>query len=294
MYVIMGATGHVGHAAASALLDAGLPVTALTRRADHARDLSQRGAGVIEVEVHDIDGLRTAFRSGTRAFVLNPPADVGGDTDAEERETVRCILAALDGSGLERVVAESSYGAQPGERIGDLSVLCGLEQGLRAQPIPAAIQRAAYYMSNWDEMLEPARTRGELPTMNPAELKIPMVAPADLGETAAALLQGDCSTVEPVFVEGPERYSSADVAAAFGRALGREVKAVVTPRDQWKSTYRQLGFSEPAADAYTRMTAVSVDGGYTKPAHPVHGRVTLDSYIEALVAGSATRQARRA
>ncbi|TGR60102.1 NmrA family transcriptional regulator, partial [bacterium M00.F.Ca.ET.194.01.1.1] len=92
-----------------------------------------------------------------RAFLLNPPADPATDTDAEEQKTVAAIVTALAGSGLEKVVAESTYGAQPGEGIGDLSVLYGFEQKLKAQTIPASIIRAAYYMSNWDQALETAR-----------------------------------------------------------------------------------------------------------------------------------------
>jgi uncharacterized protein YbjT (DUF2867 family) len=91
--------------------------------------------------------------------LLNPPADTSADTDAVERWTVACILAALGDSGLEKVVAESTGGAQPGERIGDLSVLWELEQGLGHLPISAAINRAAYYMSNWDVQFDAIRKR---------------------------------------------------------------------------------------------------------------------------------------
>ena len=122
--------------------------------------------------------LRAVFRRGTRAFLLNPNAVVSADTDREERSTVRSIVAALEGSGLEKVVAASTYGAQPGGRCGDLNVLCDFEQALAAHPIPATIQRGAYYMSNWAGLLDAAKN-GVLPTMLPADMKIPMVVPAD-------------------------------------------------------------------------------------------------------------------
>ena len=82
-------------------------------------------------------------------------------------------------------MAELTYGAQPGERCGDLTVLYELEEGLRAQPIPATIQRAGYYMSNWDQSMKMVREEGILPSMLPADLRIPMVAPDDLGRLAA-------------------------------------------------------------------------------------------------------------
>lgn len=50
------------------------------------------------------------------------------------------------GFGLEKLIAVSTRGCPGGDRIGDLKVLWELEQGLRRQPSPAAIQRGAYYL----------------------------------------------------------------------------------------------------------------------------------------------------
>ena len=140
--------------------------------------------------------------------MLNPPASPDTDTDKTEKETIRHLLAAIDGSGLEKIVAESTYGAQPGECLGDLNTLYEMEQGLDAQPIPHSIIRAAYYMSNWDMVIGAARQDGTLPTMYPADLEIPMVAPADLGTVAARLLTEPVGNTGIQYVEGPERYSS--------------------------------------------------------------------------------------
>jgi uncharacterized protein YbjT (DUF2867 family) len=286
MFIIMGATGHVGSATAETLLNAGHEVTVVTRDATKAERLKRLGATVAVADVYDVATMREVFRSGRRLFLLNPPAAPDTDTDWTEKETVRHLLAAVDGSGLEKIVAESTYGAQPGDELGDLNTLFEMEQGLRAQSIPHSIIRAAYYMSNWDAMIEPVRNDGIIPTMYPADLKIPMVAPADLGVVAARLL---CEPVENAgmhYVEGPERYSSNEVAEAFSQALGKPIKCVVTPRDQWEAAYRKLGFSEAAARSYTRMTAISVDGDFDMPKDPVRGSVTFQAYVDALIGGS--------
>ena len=127
--------------------------------------MAKRSAVVAVCDIRDTDALRDVFRTGRRAFLLNPPADPSTDTDAEERATVASIVAALDGSGLEKVVAQSTYGARPGERCGDLTVLYELEQALA---IPASVLRAAYYMTNWDAVLPTMRNESVLPTLFPA------------------------------------------------------------------------------------------------------------------------------
>lgn len=286
MYVIMGGTGHVGSATAAALLDRGEAVTIVTRDANRAGKWLERGAGIAVADVEDVASLRAVFRRGRRAFLLNPPADTTTDTDVVERRTVANILAALEGSGLEKVVAESTGGAQPGDRLGDLNVLWELEEGLRRQPIPAAINRAAYYMSNWDGQLDAVRSTGKLATMFAADLAIPMVAPRDLGEIAAERLLSSLDDIGIRHVEGPARYSSADVAKAFSNAIDRPVEVDVTPRGKWKEAFLALGFSQAAAESYARMTAVSVDGGFEMVAGPLRGKTTLEAYIRDLAAKS--------
>ncbi|MGR4862320.1 NmrA family NAD(P)-binding protein [Caulobacter sp. LARHSG274] len=282
IFIVLGASGHVGSAATTALLEAGQPVTAVLHDPAKAADWEARGAKTAVVDVRDSDALREVFKTGQRAFLLNPNADIATDTDQEEHATVRGIVKALDGSGLDKVVAESTLGAQPGERCGDLNVLYDFEQALAAQPIPAAVQRAAYYFSNWDMQLEEAKG-GVLTTMLPADLKIPMVAPEDLGRAAARRLREPAHDEHVSEVEGPERYSPRDVAEAFAEALGRPVEVVVTPRDQWVEAYRKQGFSEAAAQSYARMTAASVDSGFERPKSPERGQVTLKTYVRALV-----------
>lgn len=141
-------------------------------------------------------------------------------------------------------------------------------------------------MSNWDALLEPARKSGVLPTFYPEDLKIPMVAPADLGAVAAEMLGAETTAGEIRYVEGPDRYASGDVAAAFAAALESDVRPVVAPRDTWEAEYRKLGFSGPAAHSYARMTAVSVDEDFEMPADPTRGPTSLQAYVDALAASA--------
>jgi len=284
MHIILGGTGHVGSAAAQRLLASGEPVTIVSRSPDEREAWERRGARLAVADVLDVDALRAVFRQGRTAFVLNPPADVSTDTDAQERRSVAAILAALHDSGLQHVVAESTMGAQPGQSLGDLGVLYELEQGLRRQPIPAGIIRAAYYMSNWDASVPTIRSQGRLDSLLPADLQMPMVAPDDLGHAAARLLMGPVPRELVLHgVEGPQRHSPNDVAAAFAAALGRPVDVNVIPRSDWLDAYRQRGFSEAAAASFARMTAASVDGGFPPVASTHKGVVTLQAYVDQLL-----------
>ncbi|TSJ34889.1 sugar nucleotide-binding protein, partial [Mucilaginibacter corticis] len=163
-YIILGGTGHIGTALAKALEDRGERVLA---------------AGHDEVDVFDTRSLSGFFGQRERAFILNPPAPPDADTLEQETKSMLAIIAAVKNSSLEKIVAASTYGAQAGNHIGDLGVLYEMEQGLKAQQVPLAIIRSAYYMSNFDQSLNVVRETGNLPSLYPADFELPMVAPAD-------------------------------------------------------------------------------------------------------------------
>ena len=283
MYIILGATGHVGSALAQSLLTQGKSVTVITRDVRKKEEWQKKGAIVAIADVHDADQLRTVFQQGKRLFVLNPPAPITTDTAREERKSVASILAALTDSGIEKIVCQSTYGAQPGGQLGDLGVLYELEQGLKKISIPTTIVRGAYYMSNWDMSLATVQQAGQVHTLFPPDFKLPMVAPQDLGAVGASLLQEPVEESGLHHVEGPELYSPADVAAAFADVLGKNVEVVETQSNAWVSTLEQTGFSQAAARSMAAMTKVTLEQPYELPDVPVRGATTLHDYISALV-----------
>lgn len=293
MHIVLGATGRVGSAVAGSLLDRGEPVTVVTRDPRRAARFIHRGASVAVADVGDADALGAALRKGRSAFLLMPTADPATDTVAEERRLVasifRAVAHAVESGELERVVVQSTYGARPGEGLGDLGVLYELEEGVTAIGVRASVVRGAYFMSNWDSALETARADGALHTFFPPDFRLPMVAPADVGRVAARLLTDEAAHGGVRHVEGPTAYSPTDVARAFAAALGRDVRIEETPRAAWVDALRTFGFSPTAAASYARMMAITLDG-VEPPAAPERGPTPLDAYVATLVRSAPAAQ----
>lgn len=286
MYIILGATGHVGSAVAKNLLQANQPVTIITHDEAKRAEWEALGATVAVVDIYDTEKLLEVFNTGTRLFLLHPPAPISTDTVTEEKKTLTSILTALEGSSIEKVVAESTYGAREGEGIGDSGILYHMEEQLKRIGIPHSIIRAAYYMSNWDMSIESAQKEGKVYSFYPPNFSLPMVAPADLGKVAARLLQESVAQTGLHWVEGPKQYTINDVAIAFSAAIGKPVAAVQIPKDKWLTTMQQdMGFSEPAAKSMAAMTELTIQDLAT-PDNPVRGEITLEEYIKEVVEGS--------
>ncbi len=282
MHIILGATGHVGSAVARRLLAKNEPVTVVTHSAEKSQEWQDKGARVAIVDVHNTEKLHRLFKQGQRIFLLNPPADPATDWAMEEKRTLNSILNALEGIDVEKVVGESAYGAHEGQNVGDLSTLYEMETGLDKRHVPHSIIRAAYYMSNWDNYLPMAKTKGKIQTFYPKTFKLPMVAPDDIGEYASKLMREDARFTGLHHFEGPERYSSLDVAKAFTRALGKPIAVEVIPKEKWIPYLLEMGYSKSSAQSMSNMTEYTLNNIYT-PQTIVRGKTTIDDYIEGLV-----------
>ncbi len=157
------------------------------------------------------------------------------------------------------------------------------EETLRQSPVPVAFLRAGWFMENasWD--VEAARN-GVVPSfLQPLDHVIPMVATADIGRTAAAVLQEDWNGVRVVELEGPRRYSAADIGRAFAAALGREVRVESVPRETWEQLFRSQGMKNPLPRI--RMVDGFNEGwiDFERAGEHRQGTVTLDTVIAGLI-----------
>lgn len=283
VYVVLGATGHVGSSVLCRLLQEGENVIAVSHSATHEEELRCTGAEVVTVDIADSVGLTRVLSRAGRAFLLNPPGNVAQDSDQQERRFAASIVKAVKESGVEYVVAASTQGAQPGQNIGDLGVLYEFEQGLRSTGVPTSITRGAYYYSNWEMQLDSIR-QGRLISFFPADFKLPMVAPEDLGAfNGNKLLHPSGIDFEIHDCSGPRDYTIQNVADAFALALNRNISLEVIPRERWIETYRSMGFSEASAISYANMVQLTLDTDFGHQSVPYRGSMTLESYIAKLV-----------
>jgi uncharacterized protein YbjT (DUF2867 family) len=283
MHIILGATGHIGSVLIKLLAERGEQVTGVTHNRDNVKQIEAAGAKAAVVDVQDTNGLRALFKKGTRLYLLNPPGNFAADSLAEEKQSISSILSALEDSPIEKIVAESTYGAQPGDQLGDLDVLYGMEQALAMTPRYVSILRGSYYMSNFDMDLDTARSEGKIYTLFPIDFKIPMVAPADIAYFAADLLLEAKENTAVHYITGPQDYTPRDVANAFGKALGRTVEAVEVERPKWQEFLMKAGFSEASATSMANMTAVTLEQDFEVGKAPKRGNITLEEYIDHLV-----------
>jgi len=283
MFAITGITGQVGGALARSLLAQGRPVRAVVRDAAKAEPWRAQGCELALADIGDAAALARAFRGCEGVFLLLPPTFDPSPDFSEAAGTIAAMRAALLEARPGRVLVLSTIGARAAHP-NLLSQLGMLEAAMVDLPMPVTVLRPGWFIENlaWD--IPAARERGEIESLlQPPDRAVPMVATGDVGRTAAELLlEAPAQQHRIVELEGPQRVSPNDLAAALARALGRPVRVTSVAREQWEARFRAQGMRNPGPRM--RMLDGFNEGWIAFEGATRKGLVTLDEAVQGLLA----------
>jgi uncharacterized protein YbjT (DUF2867 family) len=287
MFVVAGVTGHVGSVAAQALLDKGQKIKVVVRDAAKGATWSQKGAEVAVGALEDQAFLANALRGAAGFFTLLPPNYTAAESIYDgQRRTAASIAGAVAASKVGHVVLLSSIGADLAEGNGPIKGLYHLENALRASGTKVTAIRAAYFLENVANSLEPARKMGIFPAFTPsADYPMPTIATKDIGAFAAEALLAPPATSEVVDLVGPS-YSMRQLAEKLGAALGKTLQVVEIPQAGWVGAMLQAGMPETLAEAFAEMYGGFASGAIRpRGDRTAQGHTTIDEVLKALLTG---------
>jgi uncharacterized protein YbjT (DUF2867 family) len=278
MYIVSGATGNTGSVVAKTLLEKNLPVRVIVRSQEKGAPFAELGAEIAVADLQDANALTEALKGGTVLYLMNPPAYAAEDQFVETEKVIRAFQAAIANSSLEKIVALSSIGSQLSSGTGNILTTHKLEQAFKNSEIPITFIRAGSFMENWNAVLETAKSQGVLPSFfQPLDAKVPQVAAADIGRVAAEAMQEKTSGTEIKELAG-FWTSPEETAEAFGKVLGKEIKAVAVSEDQWVGILSHHN-SPKNAESLAEMFA-GFNSGHIKfeTDEQIAGKITLEDF----------------
>lgn len=284
--IVLGASGQVGSGVVDWLIEKKQPVKGVIRNPEKADKLQKKGVEIAIADAFDLVALQTAFKDGTTIFVLMPETPITDDVIGDTRAILENYRKAIESSSIKKIVGLSSYGAQHASGTGNLILSYMLEQAFVGLPVQQIFVRPAYYYSNWLPYLPIAKEQGVLPTFFPTDLKIPMISPHDVAHFVAQVMTKPVEGVVIYELEGPAHYSSEEVAQTLGQILNKDVKAEQIPRERWKETLQQAGFSVDAMKNLIEMTEAVINGlarPEKKETTSFTAQTTLEQYMKGLV-----------
>ena len=255
MFTVMGITGRVGGAVAENLLAAGKKVRGVVRNPEKAKGWADQGVELVTTAYDDAQGLVRAFTGSEGDFAMIPPDFAPAPGFPDQKRGIAAMREALDQAKPGKAVFLSSIGSEQTSGLGLITSTHLMEEATRTLSIPVAYLRAGSFMENWLGMLDRVRMTGEMPFFyGPLDRKFPLVATRDIGLAGAQVLQQSWTGERVLEVDGPKGGTDLhEVAAAFGKVLGRDVKAVLLTEQAWQSVLDAMGIPADRTGSYIEM-----------------------------------------
>lgn len=237
--LVTAAAGKTGTATVRALLARGFSVRAMVRRHDaRAVALARAGAELAVGSLDDIADVRAAMRDTQRAYFC-PPLAPG----ALRRAAV--FAEAADEARLDGIVALSQWlcdPRHPASHAGEKWLAARLFARLRG-PAVATIE-PGFFADNYMASLESVVHFGIMPMPLGDGTNAPP-SNEDIGRVAAAALADpERYAGRRLRPTGPARLTPQEIAAAFGRVLGRRVTYRAMPVPLFLKAARVLGYDD--------------------------------------------------
>ena len=278
MYIVSGATGHTGSVVAKTLLEKGLSVRVIVRSKEKGAVFEKLGAEIAVADLQNADALTEALRGGKVLYLMNPPAYQAEDLFAEMQKVIEAFQTAIENSALEKIVVLSSVGGHLSSGTGNILTAYKLEQAFGNLDIPVTFVRAGSFMENWNTVLETAKTQGVLPSFyQPLDRKVPQVASADIGRVVAEAMQEKTVGKEVKELEG-FWTSPEETAEAFGKVLGKEVKAVSVPENQWTDILKNHNSPKNAASLAEMFAGYNSGHIKFETENQIAGKITVENF----------------
>lgn len=264
---VLGATGAQGGGLCRAILkdrDGGFAVRALTRDSKSAKteELAKLGAEVVEADVDDEKSLERAFAGAYGAFCVT--FFWAHFSPEKEMAEVAAMAKAAKAAKLQHVVWSTLEDTRKWVPLDDnrMPTLQGkykvphfdgkgaANQYFRDANVPTTFLLTSFYWDNFIYFgMGPKKgPDGKLAiTLPMGDKKLPGIAAEDIGRCAYGVLKGGDAFIGKTIGIAGELLTGTQMAAAFTRALGREVVYNSVPPE----VYRTFGF--PGADDLGNM-----------------------------------------
>ncbi len=251
---VSGASGHLGNAVVSELLQrgGGHEIVAITRTPEKVAAPTQGRFG----DYDRPESLKEAYAGLDRLLIITTVAPEPGKRGAQN---VAAIDAAVK-AGVKHIVFMSAVGTRQEEEPARGASYWRGEQHLIATAPAWTILRMNFYAEAFVQLAQAALRQGVLAGL--AENRAAFVARDDVAAAAAGILVGDGHAGAIYNATGPERLSGAERAAVISEIAGQPVAFRVITEDELRAGLTRAGLPAGVINIVTGIQASFAAGAF--------------------------------
>jgi uncharacterized protein YbjT (DUF2867 family) len=279
--LVTGATGQQGGAVAAALMGGGFKVRALVRdpHKPAAEALARAGAELAAGDLGDAASLCRALQGVYGVFTYGVyRAEAAHDAGGAEKISGEVEQGNLTADlAAEAKVAHFVYGsvgnADRGTGVPHFDSKAEVERHLAERGLPATVVRPVFFMQNWERLRTPIHDGTLAQPLSPTT-RHKQIAVQDIGAFVGRVFAEPARWIGRAADICGEGLTMAETAATMARVIGRPVRYVQVPWDEFE---RRLG--TPTA----RMFRFFESGGFAADPATLRAEVpnphTLERYL---------------
>lgn len=229
--VVTGATGKQGGAAFRHLKQRGFALRALVRNPEkpEARELESNGVEVLRGDFDDPESIERALDGADGAYSVQ---DWQAGPERESRQGI-AFAEAANRQEVGHFVYSSVAAADQNTGIPHFESKAKVEERIRQIGIPYTIFRPVFFMENW-LMMRDAIDNGSIMLPLDPQTRLQMIAVDDIGAFVALAFEHSGHWHNRAYELAGDELSMTELANAFSRASGREIRYQQLPWDQFQ------------------------------------------------------------
>jgi uncharacterized protein YbjT (DUF2867 family) len=253
LILVTGATGHQGGAVLHHLQQRKFPVRAVTRDTNQpkARNLVGHGTEVVSADLENPESLVRVLDGVHGVYSVQSRGD---SIESEIRQGVNLADAAKR-SRVSHFVYSSVGSADKNTGIPHFDSKFKVEEHIRGTGLPFSIIRPVFFMENWLGMKGNIE-KGVLASPLRPETRLQMIAVDDIGAFAALAFEHPGRWQGRAMDIAGDDMSMAELAGAFARVSGREVRY---QQVAWEQFEKQAGAELTIMDKWFQDVGYHVD-----------------------------------
>ncbi len=239
--LVTGATGNQGGAVASALLDRGHKVRALTRNTESSssRMLAERGTEIVLGNLDNIESVSRALQGVDTFYLMGTPFEAG--VDAETRQGIALVDAA-NAANVGHLVYGSVANADRNTQIPHFDSKYKVEQHINSLAIPYTISAPVFFMDN---AIAPwsidALKQGKVMQAMPADRPLQQISVKNIGEFTASIIDRREAVFGQRFDIAGDELTSDEAAAILSEKTSRTIRFESFPVSVLKEQDADMG-----------------------------------------------------
>jgi uncharacterized protein YbjT (DUF2867 family) len=225
MLLVTGATGNVGREVVNRLVATGVSVRAMVRNPAKAAALEALGIEIVFGDFERPATLGAAVQHIEKAFLLS-------SLDPRQMELQGNFIAAAQRAGVQHIVKLSVLGADPDSPLSVMRWHGQTEKQLEATGIAWTHLRPGYFMQNMLLAAPTIKAQGAFFLVRD-KITTP-VDTRDVAAVAAKTLTEPGHDGRAYTITGPEILSFSQIVVKLSQAIGKPVRLVLVPSDDYR------------------------------------------------------------